>query len=274
MKLQFSILVGALILSGNVFAQSLSKLWTVSDGLKTPESVLFDEKTNSIYVANIDGQASEKDGNGFISILSPDGKIKNLKWITGLNAPKGQAIFKNNLYVADIDELIVISIRESKIIKRYKAEKAIFLNDVTATDDGTIFVSDTRDNKVYILENEKLSVWSDNPLLKSPNGLWAENGFLYIGTGQILKANPKTKAMEPIVDECGGIDGLEKMSDGNFVYSNWKGLIFVTKGKQSIKLLDTVDQQNTADIDFIPGKNVVLVPTFLGNSVDAYLLKP
>jgi hypothetical protein len=274
MKLRISFLVIVLILTNTAFAQSLSKLWSTSDGLKTPESALFDATTNSIYVANIDGQASEKDGNGFISVLTTDGKIKTLKWVTGLNAPKGQAIHNGNLYVADIDELVVISIKDAKITKRYKAEKAIFLNDVTASEEGTVFVSDTRDNKVYVLENDKLTLWSADPQLKSPNGLWAEKGKLYIGTGQILEANPKTKELKAIVNDCGGIDGLEKLSDGNFIYSNWKGLIFITKGTQSIKLLDTVDKLNTADIDFIPGKNLVLVPTFLGNSLDAYLLNP
>jgi hypothetical protein len=50
--------------------------------------------------------------------------------------------------------------------------------------------------------------------------------------------------------------------------------IFITKGTKSIQLLNTVDKQNTADIDFVPEKNLVLVPTFLANSVEAYLLKP
>lgn len=274
MKLRI-IYLGALVIFGlSSFSQTLTKQWTVTDGLKTPESVLYDAGLNSIFVSNIDGQASEKDGNGFISILGIDGKIKNLNWVTGLNAPKGLAIYNGILYVADIDELVMINIKEAKIIKRIKQEKAIFLNDVAVTEDGTIFVSDTRDNKVYILANDQLVVWLEDKLIVSPNGLWAEKGKLYIGTGQILEADIKTKELKPLVDNCGGIDGLEKLKDGNFVYSNWKGLIFITKGTKSIQLLDTVDKQNTADIDFVQGKNMVLVPTFLANSVEAYLLKP
>lgn len=274
MKLRI-IYLGALVIFGlNSFSQTLTKQWTVTDGLKTPESVLYDAGLNSIFVSNIDGQASEKDGNGFISILGIDGKIKNLNWVTGLNAPKGLAIHNGILYVSDIDELVMINIKEAKIIKRIKQEKAIFLNDVAVTEDGTIFVSDTRDNKVYILANDQLVVWLEDKLIVSPNGLWAEKGKLYIGTGQILEADIKTKELKPLVDNCGGIDGLEKLKDGNFVYSNWKGLIFITKGTKSIQLLDTVDKQNTADIDFVPGKNLVLVPTFLANSVEAYILNP
>ncbi|XYH98509.1 hypothetical protein ACMHYB_01730 [Sorangium sp. So ce1128] len=46
--------------------------------------------------------------NGFISALSPDGQVTNLKWIEGgedkvkLDAPTGSAIVKGVLYVADL----------------------------------------------------------------------------------------------------------------------------------------------------------------------------
>lgn len=271
MKLKVLIILLGFGFSTN--AQSLSKIWTTADGLKTPESVLFDETTNQIFVSNIDGDPTAKDGNGFISILNPDGKIKNLHWVTGLNAPKGQAIFDGNLYVADIDELVVINIEDAKILKRYKVEKAIFLNDVAVAKDGTVFVSDTRVTKVYALKDGSLNLWLDDPILVNPNGLWVENDQLYIGTDKLLQVDIPTKKISVLVNESGGIDGLEKLQDGNFIYSNWPGRIFITKGKESIKLLDTVGAKNTADIDFIPGKNLVLVPTFQANSVEAYTLK-
>lgn len=256
------------------YSQSLTKVWSTSTGLKTPESALYDAKTNQIYVTNIDGDPLAKDGNGFISILDIDGKMKNLKWVTGLNAPKGQAIYNGNLYVSDIDELVVVSIKDAKIVKRVKRQDAVFLNDVTVSEEGTVFVSDNRDNKVYILEENKLNIWSNDQLIKSVNGLWAEKGKLYIGNAQIIEADIKTKAMKVLADNCGGIDGLEKLESGEFIYSNWPGRVFVTKSGQSLKLLDTVDKMNTADIDYVPGKKLVLVPTFSGNSLDAYTLNP
>ncbi len=255
------------------YSQSLTKVWTTTDGLKTPESALYDDATKSIYVTNIDGNHSEKDGNGFVSVLNNDGKMKNLRWVTGLNAPKGQAISNGNLYVADIDELVVISIKEAKITNRYKVENAKFLNDVTSSDDGTVYVSDMNDHKIYALADGKLSLWLDDSQLENVNGLWAEKGQLYTGNAKILQIDIKTKSIKTMVEDCGGIDGLEKLNDGNFIYSNWLGRIFITKGTVSVKLLDTVDKQNTADIDFVPGKNLVLVPTFSGNSIEAYTLK-
>lgn len=267
--------LGILIAMSTVsYSQSLTKVWTTTDGLKTPESALYDDVTKSIYVTNIDGNHSEKDGNGFVSVLNTDGKMKNLQWVTGLNAPKGQAISNGNLYVADIDELIVISIKEAKITNRYKVENAKFLNDVTADEDGTVYVSDMKDHKIYALADGKITLWLDDIQLENVNGLWTEKGQLFAGNASILQIDIKTKSIKALVENCGGIDGLEKLKDGNFIYSNWQGRIFITKGTVSVKLLDTVDKQNTADIDFLPGKNLVLVPTFSGNSLEAYSLKP
>lgn len=274
MKLKNYILIVFISIGLSSTAQTLTKVWTTTDGLKTPESVLFDVKSNKIYVSNIDGDASAKDGNGFISVLDVDGKMNNLHWVTGLNAPKGQAIHNGNLYVSDIDELVVINIKEAKITNKIKPENAKFLNDVTSAEDGTVFVTDMKDNKIYVLDNGKLVLWLEDKLITNPNGLWAEKGKLYIGTGQILQADIKSKEIKVLVNDCGGIDGLEKLENGNFIYSNWMGRIFVTKGTESIKLLDTVGKQNTADIDFVPAQSLVLVPTFLANSVDAYLFKP
>src|SRR5204863_1559288 len=77
-------------------------------GLATPESVLYDAEGDRYLVSNINGSPFDKDNNGFISVLSPDGDVKTLKWIEGgknkvkLDAPKGSAITGGILYVADI----------------------------------------------------------------------------------------------------------------------------------------------------------------------------
>ena len=78
-------------------------------GLSTPESVLHDAGADVYLVSNINGSPLEKDGNGFISRLAPDGSVLALKWIDGeaqgitLNAPKGMAIQDGVLFVAAID---------------------------------------------------------------------------------------------------------------------------------------------------------------------------
>src|SRR5262245_28410939 len=107
------------------------EVWRVA-GVSNPESVLFDSAANILYVSNVAGDAAEKDGKGFISRLSQDGKILDLEWVTGLDAPKGLAQAGDTLYVSDIDSLVAIDIKTGTIAKRYPAAGAKFLNDVAA----------------------------------------------------------------------------------------------------------------------------------------------
>lgn len=252
-------------------AQKLEKVWQTTCDLKTPESVLYDDVSDVIYVANMDGNPTEKDGNGFISILNTDGSEKNLKWITGLNAPKGMAVFEEKLYVADIDELVEIDIKKGKILARYEAPGALFLNDVTACMNGKIFVSDMQTAKIHVLSENKLTVWAEGAPLESPNGLMAEKGKLYVGDKNIYEFDIKTKEVKTVIENAGGVDGLEKNKDGDFVFSNWAGRIYIHKNGKTIKLLDTTEKKiNTADIDYSIKHDLILVPTFFDNRIVAY----
>jgi outer membrane protein assembly factor BamB len=252
-------------------AQRLEKVWQTTADLKTPESVLYYQEMDVIFVANINGDPTAKDGNGFISILNPDGSEKKLDWITGLNAPKGMAIFKGKLYVSDIDQLVEIDIEKGKIVERYNASDAIFLNDVTACMNGMIFVSDNRAKKIYVLNEGKFNVWMEGDPFENPNGLMAEKGKLLVGDNKIYEVDIKTKKITTLIEDAGGVDGLEKNNDGDFVFSNWPGRIFIHKDGKTIKLLDTTDKNlNTADIDYDLKHDLILVPTFFDNHIVAY----
>lgn len=256
--------------AGNVQAQKLEKVWETS-GLKTPESVLYDSERDIIYVSNINGAPAEKDGSGFISILSPDGNIKNLEWITDLNAPKGMAIYDGKLYVSDIYQLVEIDIEKGEVIKKYNAPDAVFLNDVSACKNGMIFVSDTRTAKIHILKDSTFRVWMSGEPLETPNGLMAENGKLFIGDKNIYEVDIKTEKIKMIIENAGGVDGLVKNNSGEFVFSNWPGRIFINHNGENIKLLDSTEEKiNTADLDFDKKHDLIIVPTFYDNRVVAY----
>ena len=255
----------------SVNAQKLEKVWETTAALKAPESVIYDTERDVIYVSNINGDPSEKDGNGFITVLNSDGSLKNLEWIKKLNAPKGLAIDKGKLYVADIDQLVEIDIEKGKIIKKYDAPGAVFLNDVTVCANGMVFVSDTRTTKIHVLHQNEFKVWFEGKPLETPNGLMAEKGKLLVGDKNIYEIDVLTQKVQLLIEDAGGVDGLEKDNDGNFVFSNWPGRIFIHKNGKTIKLLDSTEEKiNTADIDFDLKHNLLLVPTFFDNRVVAY----
>lgn len=262
-----------LLISGSIKlnAQKLEKVWETKAELKTPESVLFDEDRNLMYVANINGDASEKNGSGFISILNADGSEKEIQWVKGLNAPKGMAIYDGRLFVSDIDQLVEIDIKGGRIAKKYDAPGAVFLNDVAASSDGKIFVSDTRTAKIHMLENGKLSEWMSGSPLETPNGLFVEYGRLFIGDKSIFQVDISTKNVKELIKDAGGVDGLEKTDKNEFVFSNWPGRIFIHRNGKNIKLLDSTEEKiNTADLDYARKPNLVLVPTFFDNRIVAY----
>ena len=119
---------------------TLTKIWQTDSVIDVPESVLFDNLSGMLFVSQIGGKSpTEKDGIGGISTIDTDGKVINQKWVTGLNAPKGLGRYKNNLYVADISEVVVIDIKTAKIIKRIPIENSVFLNDIAINSKGIVY---------------------------------------------------------------------------------------------------------------------------------------
>src|SRR6185295_5962121 len=94
---------------------TLTLKWQTDPQLTTCESVIYDKANDVLYVSNIDGTPDAKDGNGFISAVALDGTVKSLKWVTGMDAPKGLGIFGGKLYATDIDKIVEIDIASGKI---------------------------------------------------------------------------------------------------------------------------------------------------------------
>ncbi len=248
--------------------------WSTPAQLSTPESVIYDSRRDFIYVANMGGNhPSEKDGDGFISKLSPDGKIIELRWIDHLNDPRGMGITGGYLYATDITEILKIDITSKKVVDRYPVEGSKFLNDMDVDSQGTVYFSDMGDNKIYALQNGKVRLLSDSKELENPNGLYFDNGRLLIGcSGYMLAMNPVNGRLTRFIENTGSIDGLEKYDTNRYIITDWSGTTcMVQPGKEKILLLDTKPKKiNAADLEYIPGKKLMLIPTFSDNRVMAY----
>lgn len=256
------------------YSQKLVKVWDSGPVLKTPESVLYDAERGVIYVSNVNENPWVKDNNGYISVLKPDGSMKTAEWVTGMSAPKGMGILNGKLYAADIDGLVEIDINQGKIIKRYTANGVVSLNDVDVSNDGTVFVSDSNTGKIYALKDGKFSLWLDGKDMGGINGLFVDGDKLYVGSGNIYQVDLNTKKVLEFQSDCGGVDGIEKDNNGNFVFSNWPGKIYYLKGGQVTKMVDSTKEKiNTADIGFAKELNLLLVPTFFDNRVVAYKIE-
>lgn len=251
--------------------------WATDSVFKTPESVLFDKERNVLYVSNVGGMdPSKKDNNGFISKVSVDGKVENLEWVKGLNAPKGMGVYKNKLYVTDITKLVEIDIEKGKITKGYEVPGAKFLNDVFVDTAGVVYFSDSETNKIHTFQNGKVSVWKSD--LQGPNGIYVMNGKLYLssmGSKDFKSIDLASKKDSVLAMGIGAGDGVEYAGkDGYFIVSDWNGAVYMVSPGKTIKFLDTVnDKVNSADVGYIQDKKLLLVPTFFKNKVVAYTLK-
>jgi hypothetical protein len=149
----------------------LVKLWETDSVLKVPESVLYSAEDKLLYNSNIDGQPGEKDGKGSIGKTGLDGKIIQVDWVAGLNAPKGLGRYGDLLYVADVDQVVVIDIKKGRIVEHIPVEGAVFLNDISVDSKGIVYVSDTRTEKVHRIEKGKVITFLEG--IKGANGLLA-----------------------------------------------------------------------------------------------------
>jgi outer membrane protein assembly factor BamB len=250
--------------------------WSTDTVLKIPESVYYDKVKDVLYVSNIDGKPTQKDGKGFISKVSTDGEILNLKWVTGIDAPKGMGVYEGKLYVTNIDEIVKIDIDEGKIEKRYPCKGAKFANDIAIGEDGTVFASDMSTGLIYRLKEDQAEQWIKSDKLKSPNGLYTTPDHLLIGMkGAVMKADYNKGKLKKFISNTGGIDGLKEVGDGYFIKSDWTGHVHILHPEKSKKMiLNTAKNNiNAADIEFDKAKNMLYVPTFNDNRVMAYKLK-
>jgi DNA-binding beta-propeller fold protein YncE len=255
----------------NAQQHSLTKKWETDTVFKTPESVLYDAAGDVLYVANMN---PDKPGQGSIGKLGLDGKPIAVEWVTGLTSPKGMGIFKNLLYVAELTDVAVIDIKKAAIIKRIPVEGASFLNDISVSKNGTVYVSDSRTFKIHMIEKGLVSTVLQN--LQGPNGILVlEEGLMILDKGSLIELLPNNQTTSLAVGMDPSTDGIELVKPNEYIVSCWNGVIYyVSADGNRTTLLDTRAQKiNSADIGYDVKKRIVYVPTFFKNGVVAYELK-
>ena len=258
----------------------LKEAWATDTIFQTPESILYDSASNSLFVANINQNSWEKDGNGYISLVTLEGKMITRKWATGLSGPKGMGISGSSLFVTDIDELVEFSLATGDRVNSYTVEgEKPQLNDVAVGPNGSIFFSGSGAEAIFQLKQGEVSVFLDgNGNLGRPNGLLFQNKTLYMlgsNSGALSAIEITTKARKELASELGVGDGIVSLGENGFITSSWKGQVFhVAPSGEVTELLDTREQEiNTADIEYVAHKNLLLIPTFYDNRIRAYTVE-
>jgi hypothetical protein len=273
MKKTMAFVLLLIVFNQGITAQQLLKIWETDTLFKVPESTLYDTEEQVIFVSSINGKSNEKDSNGFISKLGRDGKLLQLYWATGFHAPKGMATNNGHLYVADLDEVVVLERSTGKTVQRISVPGAVFLNDIAIQADGTLFVSDTRTGKIHRVKDGRVSLMLENKT--RVNGLLASGNELIIAAKDTLWKMDRRQQLSKITDGMDeSSDGIVETADKDFIVSCWAGIIYYVHkdGSKKILLDSRAEKINTADIGFDAANNILYVPTFFTNKVMAYRL--
>ena len=212
-------------------------------GFREPESVLHDSVADIYLVSNMNGQPLEKDGNGFVSRVSPEGEVVELRWIGAeagvLNAPRGMGIGGDTLYVADIDVIRRFHRSTGAPLGEIAITGATFLNDVAVGPDGSIYVTDTGlrmgagrmqsagTEAIYrIRPGGEVQALARGAELGSPNGILVDpDGSVIVAgmtSGVVYRMGADGSRTVLRTPRRGQLDGLVRTRDGSLLVSEWK----------------------------------------------------
>ena len=283
-------------LAATVLAQAdptLTPVWNLTTGFAAPESAYYDAASNAVFVSSINGQILEKDGNGYISRLSPDGKVVAEKWATGVHAPKGLRSARGVLYAADIDSVVGFDITSGKEVSRVVVNGAQFLNDLATAPDGTVYVSDSAALKIFEVKGATSSVFVEGAeVVEQPNGLLVDGGRLILGTigpapvpgaargggargpapSGHLYAFDRTSKQRTLVttQPVGGIDGIELDGSGGLLVTDVLGQRLLRVSRTGAVTVLAKFTAGGADFGYIAARRLAIVPFLFSNSVAAY----
>jgi uncharacterized membrane protein len=276
------LLLAAFLLFG---INSKAQITKTSTGFGHVESIATDGKY--LYAADIGSELTPatKDGDGKIIKLDKKGTIIEGSFVKEkLNAPKGLAVNKNTLFLADIDRIIAIDLSTgSKLYEIDFSKDSSFLNDIAVWDNNTLFVSATDKNKLFKvnLTDKTYTEFITDVTIAGINGIFCQNkgSRLYVnGFGSDNKPNGIIGYINLKDNKFTRITSLEGYFDGIYIHkdvlyvSNWvafekKGVImainlFSTKCAK-LKSIETI----AGPADFIIQNDELILPAMLSGEI-------
>ena len=200
------------------------------------------------------GLATE-DGDGYISRIRSDGSQEEvtMKYITGLNNPRGIYAIQGTLYICDIDRLVGINLRtKAKVFElSFEKENVTQLTHIASENDKVLYVSAPDIDAIFEVDisAKKYKKWTETT---APAGLLISNNQMYVcslGTdslanGKLGVIDMKTKKYSQLTDDEGYLWGLA-LNGKRLYYSDW--VQFAKRGV--IKWVD-LDTKSTGQVKF------------------------
>lgn len=210
--------------SGEV--QPLSSNVKVFGSFHFAESCVFDPERNLLLVVNSGVRSgSDLDDDGYISLINPDGSVHTSKWIgvsrenLELVNPLGSNISNGVFYVADGTFVRSFDLESGQPLNSFEVEGATFLNGIAVDDEGTAYISNTRDNGMLfkVTADGQSTLLIDGAPLNAPNGVAIDNDgnvvVVNIGNNDVMTFSPDGELLKTEHAVEGGNDGVVILED-------------------------------------------------------------
>lgn len=245
------------------------------------ESCTFDPARNLILSMNVGSFATEGDseGDGFVSLINPDGSVHTSKWIglglggVTLNNPIGSAIRSGVLYTVDGASVRSFDLASGAALKSVEVAGATFLNGIGVAQDGTVYVSNSRDpKKVYkVTADGAVSVFFEGAPLATPNGVAIDNDgnvvVVNIGDNAVLTFSPSGALIKTEHAFEGGNDGVVVTEDGTKYVSSVRfgSVSRIRPGKAAEVIASGIP--SAASMCYDPVQNQLVIPMNPNNAL-------
>ena len=250
--------------------------------LDAPQSVVHDEEQDVYFVAS----------NGYVSRVTPDGEIAELKFIEGLRAPKGMAIRNVELWIADADRMRVFDrVTGAELgtvdLAPYGAvslhDVAIGLDDLVYVTDTDVTIKGTReqvrrgDGRIFrVTLDGEVEIMMSGEELRSPSGIvWDGTRFLIAQSygKEVLAWNPGT-ATKAVLRGPGAYAGMVVLPSGTVIVSSrHDDSLHVARAGGELRPLFS-RKPSPSGIGFDRKRNRLLIASTGGDRLEAWSLPP
>ena len=251
MRLNTILIVSCLVATVALYGQDQYGL----GGFDAPVSVTqyggFFYLTNS---GNNYGTAIE-DGDGYISRVRSDGSQQDptMRFITGLNNPRGIHAIDGTLYVCDINRLVGFDIRSQRRVFEvsFERENVTQLTGIASVNNNTVYLTATDINAIFEVNilTGQYQKWLD---ITAPTGILINNNQMFVSSfgtdslpnGKLGVIDMRTKNYTRLTDDEGMFYGLA-LAGRRLYYSDW--VQFARRGV--VKWVD-IDTRATGQMNF------------------------
>lgn len=240
--------------------------WVVEGEFCEPETVLpLPDET--LLVSNVCG--FNEVGNGFLTLLSADGRVIDWRIVEGLDAPLGMSMSGDLLHVVDNNQVRVIRWPAYEQLQTIELETTV-ANDIAVAADGTMYITDTAQHVVVKRTTDgKQTLLIGESEFRGANGIEIDGDILYVGGERLWCVDLTTNTVTTIGPEwLTDIDGIEIEPDGTLQITPVAGPLVRYRGDDDIEILGG-DGVSSANHGYAANLNLALIPTGFDNAVIA-----